>query len=48
MDPQFPWGNALVVAALTLLAILIANAVRRRNGPEVTHSVAPVSQRLGI
>jgi hypothetical protein len=33
MDPQFPWGNALMVAALTVLAIVLANAVRRRNGP---------------
>jgi hypothetical protein len=33
MNTPFPWGDALVVVALTALAIVIANAVRRRNGP---------------
>jgi hypothetical protein len=33
MNPQFPWGDALVIVALTVLAVMIANAVRRRNGP---------------
>ena len=32
MDPQFPWADALVILALTVLAIVLGNAVRRRNG----------------
>jgi hypothetical protein len=37
MDAQFPWGSVLVVVALTALAIVIANAVRRRNGRAAVH-----------
>jgi hypothetical protein len=32
MDPQFPWIDALVILALTVLAIVLGNAVRRRDG----------------